>query len=63
MVTAAMKLKDAYSLEEINFNIQNKRLPWWFRIRVCAPNAGGLGSIPGWGTKIPHTVDKPMPCN
>ena len=21
-----------------------------------APNAGGTGSIPGWGTKIPHAV-------
>ena len=20
----------------------------------CAPNARGTGSIPGWGTKIPH---------
>ena len=24
-------------------------------IRLCAPNAGGLRSIPGQGTDIPHT--------
>ena len=33
-------------------------------LRLCAPNAGGLGSIPGWGTrshmqlKIPHATSK-----
>ena len=26
----------------------------WLRLR--APNAGGTGSIPGWGTKIPHVA-------
>ena len=26
----------------------------WLRLRAC--NAGGAGSIPGWGTKIPHVV-------
>ena len=25
-------------------------------LRLCAPNAGGMGSIPGLGTKIPHAV-------
>ena len=29
-------------------------------LRLCAPNAGGLGLIPGWETKIPHTATKPM---
>ena len=24
--------------------------------RLCAPNAGGIGSIPGWGTKIPQAA-------
>ena len=35
------------------------------RLRLCAPNAGGLGSIPGQGTrshmlqlKIPHAATK-----
>ena len=23
---------------------------------LCAPTAGGMGSIPGWGTKIPHAA-------
>ena len=35
-------------------------------LRLCTPNAGGLGSIPGWGTsshmtqqkKIPHVASK-----
>ena len=25
--------------------------PW---LRLYDPNAGGMGSSPGWGTKIPH---------
>ena len=25
-------------------------------LRLCASHAGGAGSIPGWGTKIPHAV-------
>ena len=29
-------------------------------IRLCAPNAGGLGSIPGQGTKTLHTATKPV---
>ena len=27
----------------------------WFRF--CLPNAGDMGSIPGQGTKIPHSVE------
>ena len=27
---------------------------WW--LRLCTSNAGGMGSIPGWGTKIPYAV-------
>ena len=23
---------------------------------LCASSAGGMGSIPGWGTKIPHAT-------
>ena len=23
-------------------------------LRLCASKPGGLGSVPGWGTKIPH---------
>ena len=30
------------------------------RLRVCAPNAGGLGSIPGQGTRS-HML-QPTPC-
>ena len=25
-------------------------------LSLCAPNAGGTGLIPGWRTKIPHSV-------
>ena len=25
-------------------------------LRICASTAGGMGSIPGWGTKIPHAA-------
>ena len=25
-------------------------------VRLCPSNARGTGSIPGWGTKIPHPV-------
>ena len=25
-------------------------------LRFCASNAGGMGSIPGQGTKIPHAT-------
>ena len=25
-------------------------------LRFCASNAGGVGSIPGWETKIPHVA-------
>ena len=28
-------------------------------LRLGASNAGGMGSIPGWGTKIPHAVSWP----
>ena len=26
------------------------------RVRLCTPGAGGPGSIPGRGTKIPHVM-------
>ena len=25
-------------------------------LRLCTSNVGGLGSIPGWGTKIPCAI-------
>ena len=25
-------------------------------LRLCLSTAGGVGSIPGWGTKIPHAT-------
>ena len=26
------------------------------RLRFCAANTEGMGSIPSWGTKIPHAI-------
>ena len=25
-------------------------------LKLCVSNAGDMGSIPGWGTKIPHAA-------
>ena len=36
-------------------------LPWWSNDKVSPSNAGDAGSIPGQGTKIPHTVGQPGP--
>ena len=30
-------------------------------LRLCAPNAGGMGSIPGRGTKILHSAARATP--
>ena len=30
------------------------------RLRLHASTAGGLSLIPGWGTKIPHAVVRPI---
>ena len=27
-------------------------------LRFCTPSGGGLGSIPGWGTKVPQAANK-----
>ena len=35
-----------------DLRILRTELPWWSSgLRLCAPNAGGLGSIPGQGTR------------
>ena len=31
-------------------------------LRLPAPNAGGMGSIPGQGTKIQHAAEQLSPC-
>ena len=39
------------------FKIQPGGLPRWSSwLRLCTSNAGGVGSIPGRGTKIPHAT-------
>ena len=27
-------------------------------LSLCTPTAGGAGSIPGWGTKVPHAAQR-----
>ena len=27
-------------------------------LRLCVSTAGGMGSIPGWGPKIPHAAQR-----
>ena len=34
--------------------------PWWSWLRLCTPNAGGLGSIPGQGTRSHMPQLKPI---
>ena len=44
------------SVKNMNINIQqgtSLAVQW---LRLCASTAGGMGSIPGQGTKIPHAV-------
>ena len=39
------------------FYIRESLESWW--VRLGTPNAGGLGSIPGWGTRSSkHTTTK-----
>ena len=32
-------------------------------LRLCAPNVGGMSSVPGWGAKIPACPAEPLPPN
>ena len=42
---------------------QARGLPWWSSDKWNLPwSAGVVGSIPGWGTKIPHGTTKTQ-CN
>ena len=39
--------------------VKHLKLSWWTslvvqRLTLYAPSAGVMGSVPGWGTKIPH---------
>ena len=36
-------------------------LPWWSSGKESPSNAGDTGSIPGWGTKIPHAMGQLSP--
>ena len=38
------------------FIIASREFPGGPVVKTPPSNAGGLGSIPGWGTKIPHAI-------
>ena len=44
------------------FKILGRDLPGGPMVKNPPSNAGDAGSIPGWGTKIPHTVGQLRPC-
>ena len=45
------QLEDFYLTEKSDFSLVIQWL--WF----CALHPGGLGSIPDWGTNIPHAME------
>ena len=45
-----------FSQWNIDYNLETFLLVWWFRLR--APNTGGMGWIPGQGTKILHAAQR-----
>ena len=45
-----------FSLVESLSTLGNSLVAQWLGLH--APTAGGPGSIPGWGTKIPHAVQR-----
>ena len=42
--------------EEVSVREQERDFPGGKWLRLCASTAGGTGSIPRWGTKIPHAA-------
>ena len=43
------------------FKTDKQGLPWWSSGEELPSNAGDVGSIPGWGTKIPHAAGQLSP--
>ena len=48
------KKKKHRSRDQKNKNCGTSLVIQW--LRLCASNAGGMDSVPPWGTKIPHAV-------
>ena len=48
-IQVTLYVKKKKKLQETSFAVQ------W--LRLCTSSAGGVSSIPGQGTKIPHAVD------
>ena len=49
--TASFHFYEAYKVAKYGASLAVQWL-----IRLCISNAGGMGLIPGWGTKIPHAA-------
>ena len=49
-------VRDADPLPSQNPHVGTSLVVQWLRLRAL--NAGGTGSIPGWGTKIPHAAQR-----
>ena len=49
-------LVDDVSAKALNHKSGTTLVVQWLRLH--APNAGDTGSIPGWGTKIPHAAEQ-----
>ena len=51
LLVAIIELNRGYKIISTSLRIfRTSFMVQW--LRVCAPAAGGVGSIPGWGTKI-----------
>ena len=46
-------ISSSFSLVLFSFHLQCPGLPWW---SLCTPIVGAMGSILGWGSKIPHAA-------
>ena len=59
LVYISHSLPESHSLrhyKKVRLRIRNRDFPGGPVVKTLPSNAGGVGSIPGWGTKIPHAV-------
>ena len=56
LVTSILENKKVSSYKSISCSVDfwTSLVVQW--LRLCASTAGGTGSVPAWGTKIPHAV-------
>ena len=46
---------------ELHSNLESRDFPGGPVVENQPSSAGDIGSIPGWGTKIPHAAGPPSP--